>query len=228
MRESNESDILPEFEREVEGGMDGSSSFPERSSSTRPIPKHKTPWTFNRPIEFRAPTWSWYAVMAPIMFKEIDSRDHNSVTCEAHLEGIEEQALQPFTALRLKGRMTRMYPRSGRTISPIPSSELESRIKVIQYANTIRTGVRNFAGDPTADWEPDIRDVYASTHQIWCFEIARANIYQLCLCVVPLDLSETPDHLKGLPLYERVGICSWNMYRHSELPCNSPTQIHIV
>ena len=55
------------------------------------------------------------------MFKEIDSRDHNSVTCEAHLEGIEEQALQPFTTLRLKGRMTKMYPRSGHTISPTPS-----------------------------------------------------------------------------------------------------------
>jgi hypothetical protein len=222
---------LPMIESEVEGDVKGSSSFLARSS-TNPITKHKTSWTFNRPIEFRAPTWSWYAVMAPIVYKEIDSRDHNSVTCEAHLEGIEEQALQPFTALRLKGRMTRMYPRSGHIISPIPESELNIRINAIQYANKNRTGLEKSASDPTAEWEPDICDVYSSTHDIWCFEIARANIYQLCLCLVPLSPlkrpDHLPDHLKLVPLYERVGICSWNMYRHNELPCNSPIQILIV
>jgi hypothetical protein len=163
--------------------------------------------------------------MAPVTFKQIDLRDHNGVSYEAQYLYTEE--FGSLLALRLKGYLTRMYPRSGDEISPIPSSELSQRTRAVRYANMTRTGV-DISVDPTAKFEPDLKDGSAWNQELYCFEIARANIYQMCLCLAPRSISDQPHNLALPRLFERVGICIWNVFTNKELPRNAPVEISIV
>jgi hypothetical protein len=184
----------------------------------------------SRPVELQVPTWSWYSVLGPISYEKVDSRDHNAVTCEARFEGIDEKSFHPFTAMLLHGRMTRMYSRNdrgSRKISPIHEGAIRGQMRAIEYANRKRTGSVNVASDPTTEWAADIFGVHASTHPLWCLEIARANIYQMCLCLTPLDTTRRPKHLEHWYIFERIGICSWNMFENGELPYGS-SLVYIV
>jgi hypothetical protein len=165
----------------------------------------------------QAPTWSWYRLLLPISYEEIDTRDPSGVTCEASFEGFIKSFPNraPFAALKLRGRVTRMYPRKHPYISPIPESELQSRMGILRYAATKRTGANTglVSLDLVTDWKPDIDGlVNAKSSELWCLEIARSNSYQLCLGVVP-------ELVQGFQMVlKRVGLCYWNMSLHGELP----------
>ena len=166
-------------------------------------------WTFSRLIDLEVPSWSWASVMAPITFKHIDSRDHNAIAYEAQF--LRAFSLESYPALHLKGHLTRMYPRNGERISPIPLSE--------QFVRRIT--------DPIAAWEPDVLSVSAWNSAIYCFEIARANIYQLCLCLV------RNSHLRPFgpcrpTIFTRVGMCAWNVAANGELPREDLVDIYIL
>lgn len=191
------------------------------SQTQGPDPQEKTPLHLRRLQKLRAPTWSWFSVMAPVTFKEVDSHDPNSVTSEAQIHTVEE--IRGFTALLLSGRMTRMYPHSGDKISPIPYSELP---RPSPFPNLVPTALQSPV-DRSAGWQPDTLDFHAWTERLYCFEIARENANQLCLCLFPLEDSKRPKDLTQLPLFERVGICIWNMEINGELP-SKPVNLYVV